>query len=297
MKDDKFLFRLRRKLQSLMFKMTSPEFVSSFYHKKILKQKLDLKNPQTFNEKIHWLKLYEWPFNKDAIICSDKYLVRDYLKERGFGKYLNELYCVFDNAKDIDWDNLPSQFVLKCNHGCGYNIIVPDKAKISEKYVKTKLSRWMKQKFGNYTAEIHYDKIKPMIICEKFLGNKINDFKVYCFNGKPLYLYVSTGLDDWNSARMTFFNIDGSVAPFQRTDFKIHEEPFLPSKYKELLNVCEELSKPFPFVRVDFFEVDGKLIFSEMTFTPCGGLMPIKPEKYDLILGEQLDISDLVSKK
>lgn len=298
MKDDKLSFRLRRKIQVLMFKVTSPEYVSRFYFKKFMKQKLNLKDPKTFNEKIQWLKLYEWPFNKDAIICSDKYLVHQYLKEKGYDEYLNDILYVWDKVDDIDWNALPKQFVLKCNHGCGYNIIISDKDKADEKYVKRHLKRWMKQKFGRYLGEIHYDKIKPMIICEKYLGDKISDYKVHCFNGKPLWLYISTGLDNWDEARMSFFNIDGEVAPFQRTDFKLYEEkPALPEKYDELIRISKELSKDFPFVRVDFFEIDGKLVFSEMTFTPCGGLMTITPKEYDLTLGNELDISDLIKKK
>ena len=298
MKDDKLSFRLRRKAQAALFLLTSPEYISRFYFKKFLKQKLDLKNPQTFNEKINWLKLYEWPFNEDAIICSDKYLVRDYLIKKGYKEYLNDLYFACDNSKDIDWEKLPKQFVIKCNHGCGYNIIVNDKSQIEEKYVKRKLNRWMKQKFGRYTAEIHYDKIKPMIICEKYLGSKINDYKIHCFNGKPEFIYISTGLDDWKEARMMFLNIDGSVSPFQRTDFRKYDKvPELPSKYQEMIEISKELSASFPFVRVDFFEIDGKIIFSEMTFTPCGGLMTIEPKEYDLTLGKLLKIDDLISKR
>ncbi len=104
------------------YQLTSPEFMSRLYFRVLLGYKLNLKNPRTLNEKLQWLKLYYWPNNPKAIQCADKYAVREYIKEIGKGELLNDILFVWDRAEDIEWGKLPRQFVLKCNHGCGYNM-------------------------------------------------------------------------------------------------------------------------------------------------------------------------------
>lgn len=296
MKDDHIVYKVRRKIQYICCKIFGPEFVSKIYFRHLLGYKLDLKNPTTFNEKIQWLKIYEWPKNKESIICSDKYLVREFLSKRGYSNYLNDIYFSCDSLDDIDWDNLPKQFVLKCNHGCAYNIICPDKDTFNKKYAKKKLKKWLKEDFGFFNAELHYNKIPKKIICEKFLGGDIKDYKFYCFNGNPRYMYIATGFGSGVDERISFFDLSGRKAPFQRTDYKQITEPIMPKNLDEMIRVSKELSKDFAFVRVDFFEVNDRMYFSELTFTPCGGLMKISPIEWDLKLGELLDISKLMLK-
>ena len=289
-------YKIRRKLQVLAYKLTSPEFVSKFYFKHVLGYKLNLDNPKTLNEKIQWLKLYEWPNNPIAIQCASKYNVRQYVEEKGCGKYLNELLHVWDDVKDIDWDALPEQFVLKCTHGCGYNIICSDKSKLDINEAKKKLKTWMREDFSKFNAEPHYSKIKPQIVSDKFLGSDIVNYNIFCFNGEPLFICVADGLGACVDETMTHYYANGSLAPFKRKDYAVGAIS-LPGCIEEMKDVARTLSAEVPFVRVDFYLVDGKIYISELTFTPCGGLIPFEPIEYDSQLGEKLDISHLVENK
>lgn len=290
MNDRGIKYKIRRKLQVLAYNITTPEFVSKLYFRLLLKYKLNLKNPKTFNEKVQWLKLYEWPKNELAIKCSDKYRVREYIKEKGMEAYLNDLYGVWSNANDIDFDKLPNQFALKCNHGCGYNIICDDKSTINEKETKKTLNEWLKEKFGKFNAEPHYDKIEPRIICEKYLGGNITDYKFYCFNGKVEFMYIASGFGKGIEEQISFFDKNGQKAPYSRSDYPIKEDAELPEKFEEMKQLSEELAKDFVFVRVDWFEENEKIYFGELTFTPCGGLMKIEPKEYDGKWGSLLKI-------
>ena len=227
-------YNLRRKLQVLAYNLTSPEFVSKIYFRLLLKYPLNLKNPQTFNEKIQWLKLYEWPHNPLAIECADKYRVRHYLERKGMGQYLNELLGVWENANDIDFDTLPQQFVLKCNHGCGYNIICKDKSKLDISATRKQLNTWLKEDFGKFNAEPHYSKMKPRIICEEFLdgGETLIDYKFYCFHGKVEFMYIAYGFDgNGLQEQIAFFDANGNKAPYRRTDYPIYQQAQKPASF------------------------------------------------------------------
>lgn len=291
-----FLYNIRRKLQVAALNVTSPEFVSKIYFKIVLGYKLNLKNPRTFNEKLQWLKLYYWGKNKKVIQCSDKYAVRSYIESIGKKEILNDLYYVWEDADQIDWDLLPDKFVLKCNHGCGYNIICQDKKSLRKEDVIKKLKKWMSEDFSKFNAEPHYGKIKRKIICEKYLEGEIINYNIYVFNGKAVFLSVAGGLGDGVGEHLTYYKPDGSVAAFKNRDFPSQKDklsPLLP----QMIITAEYLAKEFPMVRVDLFDVKGKIILSEMTFTPGGGLIPFDPVKADLYLGKKLDIANLIREK
>lgn len=290
MKDDNLKYKIRRKIQALAYDITSPETVSKLYFKVILKQKLNLENPISFNEKLQWLKLYYCPNDPLVIMCADKYAVRSYVSKKGYKNYLNDLFFVWKNEKDIEWEKLPNQFVLKCNHGCGYNIVCDNKSELDIKYTSRKLKMWMKEDFGKYNAEPHYDKISKKIICEKFLGEDIIDYKFFCFHGKPEFMYIAQGFGKGENERITFFEMDGNRANYKRDDYDVMKDAVIPEKFQEMVELSKELSEDFPFVRVDLFEVDGKIFFSELTFTPCGGLMKISPEEFDIRWGRWIDL-------
>ena len=290
------IYRIRRKLQVLALEATSPEFMSKVYFKIVLGYKLNLKNPKTFNEKLQWLKLYQWGNDPTAIQCADKYAVRSYIESVGKKEILNDLLYAWDSANQIDWDLLPNQFVLKCNHGCGYNIICPDKSKLDKDEAIRKLKKWMSEDFSKYNAEPHYGKIKQKIICEKFLEGEVINYNIYIFNGKAVFLSVAGGLGDGVGEHLTYYNPDGSVASFKNRDYPAQRDelsPLLPT----MIETAEYLANGFPMVRVDLFDVKGSIILSEMTFTPGGGLIPFDPVEADMELGEKLDISELIRKK
>lgn len=263
-----------------------------YFHK--MKKNLNLKNPQTFNEKINWLKLYNYPYNQKVINCTDKYKVRDYVQEKGYGNYLNELYFSFNDIEEIDWDQLPNKFVLKCNHGAGYNILCKNKKMLDIEISKNKLKKWLKEDFGKVSAELHYSKIKRKIICEKYLDDDIIDYKFFCFKGQPKFFYVSQAPEgDYHNMKASFFYLNGEKADFKRTDHdELSENIILPKELNEMIEIARDLSSDFNFVRVDLFNVKGKIYFSELTFSPCSGFMPFSPEAYDFKYGEYINIDN-----
>lgn len=293
MENKSILYKIRRRIQVLLYRITSAKFMSKIYFRIALKYKLNLKKPKTLNEKLQWLKLYYWPNNKKAIQCADKLSVRDYIKSKKKSDLLNEILFSWNNVNEIDWEKLPKQFVIKCNHGCGYNIICKDKNKLDKNKVLKKIKKWMKEDFSEFNAEPHYSKIPRKIICEKYLGDNVINYNIYCFNGKAVFFSLAGGLGDGVGEHLTYYNIDGTLAKFKNRNY--------PSKKSELSNIlpemiktAENLSKEFPMVRVDLFDVNGKIILSELTFTPGGALIPIEPVSMDKELGELLNIEDLI---
>lgn len=261
-------------------------------YRKVMGRKLNLDNPQTFNEKINYLKLFVYPNNKKVINCTDKLMVREYLKEKKLDKYLIPLINSYENANDINFEKLPQKFVLKCNHGCAYNILCRNKELLDINKTRKQLNKWLKEDYGNVSSELHYNKIKPMIICEEFLEDDIKDYKFFCFKGKVKFLYVSQNINgDFHDMRVNFFYPDGSLADFTRTDHKCFDKiPKLPNELDEMTKVAEKLSEDFEFVRVDLYNVNGKIYFSELTFTPCAGFMELDPHSADEKYGKLIDL-------
>lgn len=291
MERDSLIYKVRRKCQELAFYLLPHDFLAKLYSRIILKETIDLDNPQTFNEKIQWLKLNDFPNNDLVINGADKYAVRNYIIEKGLEEKLVPLLGKWNNPEDIEWNQLPNQFVLKCNHGCAYNIICSDKSKLDESAVKQQLGKWLKEDFGVFNVELHYSKIKPHVItCEKYLGEDITDYKFFCFNGKPRYIYVSKDLVHDRQAQIGFFYLNGTKMPIKREDYTDLDTVVLPSFFDEMTKDAETLAQDFTFVRVDFFLDNNTYYFAELTFTPSAGMMPFNPRKFDRVWGELLEI-------
>lgn len=285
------MYKIRRKCQVVAHKILPDDLMSRFYYRIVMHKKLNLMNPQTFNEKIQWMKLYYYPKNPLVVKCSDKYAVREYVKSKGYEKKLVHLLGVWDRAEDIDWARLPDKFVLKCNHGCAYNIVVPDNKQLNKDATKKQLNEWLKEDFGAFNIEIHYSAIKHhKIICEEFLGECITDYKFFCFNGNPYCIYVSTNLIHDRQAQIGFFYLDGRKMELHRDDYQDIAEVTFPSFFDEMIQAAEVLSAEIPFVRVDFFIANNTWYFAELTFTPGAGMMPFNPESYDLEWGERIQM-------
>ncbi len=291
MERDSFLYKIRRKCQIMAHKLVSDEAMSKLYYKIVLHKKLNLENPQTFNEKIQWMKLYYYPQNPLVVKGSDKYEVRKYIEKKGYGNKLVPLLGVWDRAEDIDWELLPNQFVLKCNHGCAYNIVVSDKRKLDKGTTITQLNKWLKEDFGAFNIELHYSAIKHhRIICEKYLGESIMDYKFFCFNGEPHCIYVSTDLVHDRQAQIGFFYLDGKKMSLHRDDYADISEVTFPPFYDEMKKAAKVLCQDFQFVRVDFFISNKTWYFAELTFTPGAGMMPFNPESYDMDWGKRINL-------
>jgi len=253
-----------------------------------------LKHPKTLNEKIQYLKLFNYPDNPLITKCADKYAVREYIIDKGYESLLVPLIGYWNKVDEIDFNNLPNSFVLKCNHGSGYNILCPDKNKFSVTKSKKLLNKWMNEDFSIRCAELQYKTIPRKIIAEKYLGREIYDYKFFCLNGIPRFMYISQEIPNTDGeVKCCFWDCNGELAEFERTDehfYTEEERPNLPEKFEEMKKIASDLSKDFIFVRVDLFEIYGKIYFSELTFTPATGMMPLRPKEWDRKLGDMLKL-------
>lgn len=252
----------------------SPKLNSSIRYRRAFHKRLNLNNPQSFNEKLIWLKLYDYPNNSLVIKCSDKLLVREYVEACGLKDILNDLLFVFDSPKEIYWDNLPEQFVLKWNFGAGFNLVCKDKSKLIEEKALKQLTKWGKKKYWLPNSELHYKKITKRIVCEKFLSDRkhdvIPDYKVYCFNGNPMAILVM--FDRGHGLKTEFFDVNWNKLGDNPKYDKPNQTTEKPECLDKMIEASCKLSKPFKFVRCDFYVVNNKLVFGELTFTPAGGL-------------------------
>ena len=284
---------MKYKMLREMITRVSPTIAHNLMYRRAMGEFPNLKNPRTFNEKVSWLKLYELPKEPLAAIVADKLRVRDYVTEHGFGSTLVPLLGSWKSSAEINPVALPRQFALKCNHGCGMNLICEDKASFDFEVAKTMLDGWMKTDWALLSAEFHYSSIPRRIICEEYINGPLVDYKFFCFNGTPKFYYVSEGLESGpTSGRISFFKMDGSAAPFRRLDHG--ELPIAPVKrppyFNTMVDIAKSLSGPFKFARIDFLTNDDGFYFSEVTLTPSAGVMPLDPKEWDIKLGDMLVI-------
>ena len=255
---------------------------------------LNLRNPKSFNEKTTWLKMYKYKDNDLVIMCSDKYEVRKYIEKKGQNSILNELYGVYDNFDEINFDELPDKFVIKCTHGCSYNIICDNKSNFDISSARRKINKWLKEKYGYATTELHYTRIKPRIIIEKYLcdnkGNMPVDYKFYCFNGKVECILVCSERE--KKLRLSYYDLNWKRINYETKKWSSKVNVRKPKKLDEMINIAQILSKEFPFVRVDLYNDNGCIIFGELTFTPACCCAPYYTKEANVSLGERLMIKD-----
>ena len=258
-----------------------------------LEKKINIDNPTTFNEKLQWLKLYDK--NPEYTKMVDKYEAKKYVSEIIGDEYIIPTLGIYNNFEDIDFDKLPNEFVMKCTHDSGGNIICKDKKKLDFKEARKKIEKCLKRNYYNYNKEWPYKNVKPRIIIEKYMATKkqpeLIDYKFFCFNGEPKFIYVSEGLSNHQTAKISFADINYKKTEFYRKDYKpFNQLPSKPKNFEKMKELAKKLSKNIPFVRVDFYEIENKVFFSELTFYPCAGYIPFEPEKYDKILGNMLKL-------
>jgi hypothetical protein len=258
-------------------------------------EKLDLNNPKTFNEKICWLKLF---FHVPLLTqLADKYLVRSYVENKIGAEFLNKLYKVYYKVEDFNFDELPNQFVLKGVHGSSLNIIVKDKNKLDIEKAKKTMQKWMKHcQYKKVGLEWAYKNIQPKIIAEKFLKEEgkevINDYKFFCFNGEPKFLQID--IDREIKDYRCFYNLNWEKLPFT-TIKKVYfeEEVEKPSNFDEMKILAKKLADNLPFARVDFYSVQGKTYFGEITFYPGDGKEEFTPFEYNCRIGDYLKLPEI----
>ena len=255
----------------------------------------DLENPKTFSEKLQWLKLYDR--KPEYTVMVDKYLVRDYIAKKLGEQYLIPLLGVWDDPEEIDFDSLPEQFVLKCNHNSGLGMcICKDKSKLDVEKVKRKLRKGLQQDYYMTCREWPYKDVPRKIICEQFMtdgGAELADFKVHNFNGEPRFILVCR--DRFQSSGLTedFYSPQWERLPLKRPGIPNAQQPLpRPEELDEILELSRILAKELPFARTDFYIIDHKVYFGEITFFPASGMAAFEPESWDETFGSWLELPD-----
>ena len=253
----------------------------------------NLVNPTTFSEKLQWLKLN---YRNDLMpIVGDKYMVRQYLKEKGYDNLLNELIGVFDKVEDFDISKLPQQFVLKATHASGWNLIVKDKKNINWFVWKKHMKYWLTHDIAWNGREWHYGEMKPRIVAERYLEDSsggLMDYKFYCFNGNAKFLQVNMGRGEKGSIQ-NYYDLNWQLLPFGKS--QPHNPDVIierPQHLQQMIDIACELSKPFPYVRMDFYEANGQIYFGEFTFFPCSGMPDFIPIEWDAKVGDMLKLPE-----
>lgn len=264
------------------------------------KKPLHLKNPQTLNEKILFLSL-----KTDTTLwtrCADKYEVRDYVNECGLEDILIPLVGVWDHATDIDFDKLPDEFVLKATHGSGDIKVVTDKSKLIIPKIVAEFEEDLKHQYGALESGHHYMRIKPRMIAEELIHNdpetakissSIIDYKIWCFNGKCYWLWACANRDEHTTEVMTY-DRDWTAHPeysIFENDYRHGELLPKPKNLERMIEVAEKLAQPFPCVRVDLYNIDGKIYFGELTFTSYGGLQDFYTDEFQKLAGSKIDLT------
>ncbi len=273
-----------------------PSFDANRMYKRCFGRKANLQNPSNLIEKNIWMELYAdtsmWTY------CEDKYLMREYVREKGFEQYLPLLYGKWDKAEDIDFTILPDKFVMKTNHGCGDVLVCTDKHKIDERIVKRNFKRVLSIPYGYNNASLHYTKIKPCVIAEELLCNDYSsisstmvDFKVWCINGKAKSVWIGYNRHS-DFLYMDFYDLQWNRMPDKLVasdHYRFNETVVFPKPncLDEMIKIAEGLADKFPQVRVDFYIVDSKPVIGEMSFFTGYGYFT---EEYYEELGKDIQL-------
>lgn len=278
-----------------IIKLPDKLYLELMYKNKFNK-KLDLVNPKTFNEKLQWLKLYN---RKDIYTTMvDKIDVKEYVSNIIGEEYIIPTLGIYNKFDDIDFEKLPKQFVIKCTHDSGGIVIVKDKNEFNKDKAKSIINKSLKNNYYYNWREWPYKNVKPRIIIEKFMEDEkysqLNDYKLMCFNGKVKCSFVCSERDNIKDGlAVTFFDNDWNKMPFTRHYRNSNKEIRKPYNFTKMIDLAERLAKDIPFVRIDFYEINKKIYFGEVTFFPGAGIEEFNPEKWDEIIGGWIDLNSV----
>lgn len=274
--------------------LLSDEVYTKLKYRVVMGKAIDLDNPRTFTEKLNWLKLYD--HDPKYIPLVDKWEVMKYVQERIGSQYCVEKFGVWDSFDDIDFDLLPNQFVLKCTHDSGSTFVCKDKSTMDMPAAKRFVEKCMAYNYYWYNREWAYRKIKPRILAEAYLSdesqNGIADYKFFCFDGKPQFMFIATGRAEGDT-RFDFFDMEFNWIPVKQHYPNADVRPQKPECFDEMRDLAEKLSDGLKHVRVDFFQVNGRVYFSELTFNHFGGYERFEPQDYDSKFGMYLNLQAL----
>ena len=283
-----FINRAILKLMDLgFFNFMSDEKYIRWRYSLTFNKKLNLENPKTFNEKLQWLKLYN--YNEKQTEMVDKYLAKKYVAKIIGKEYIIPTLGVYDTFDEIDFDKLPNSFVMKCTHDSGGLVIVKDKKTMNMAKAKKKINKSLKKNYYYLGREMPYKYVKPRIIIEKFMNNsngELNDYKFFCFNGKIGYFLICSNRS--TSVKFTFFDPNGKFLNVTQCGANNDPKVKMPEKLNEMKKLAEKLSQNMIHLRVDFYEINGKVYFGELTFFDSSGFGEFTPNKWDEKFGKLL---------
>ena len=269
--------------------MDDKKYLQKLY-KAAFGKELDWDNPQTFNEKLQWLKLYDRKPIYTTMV--DKYEVKKYVAEKIGEEYIISTLGVWDNFDDIDFDKLPDQFVLKCTHDSGGLVICKDKRKLDIATAKKKMEKALRTSFYSEFREWPYKDVKPRIIAEQYMADEsggLIDYKFFCFDGVPRIMFIATDRENPNEeTKFDFFDMDFNHLDIRNGHPNAKLPPRKPKRFELMKQLASKLSNGIPHVRVDMYEVNGKVYFGELTFYHWGGVVKFEPDSWDKILGDWL---------
>lgn len=288
-KDKRFLFLSKKGYYD---KLDDKEYLERMFEV-MMGKKLDLNHPKTFNEKLQWLKLYDR--RPEYTVMVDKYAVKKYVADIIGEEYIIPTLGVWDKFEDIDFDTLPNQFVLKCTHDSGGLAICKDKKMFDIEAAKNKINRSLKTNYYLRGREWPYKNVKPRIIAEQYMEDSVTselrDYKFFCFNGEVKMLFIASDRQNANEeTKFDFFDMDYKHLDVRNGHPNATVMPDKPKCFDEMKSLAEKLSINIPQVRVDFYEVDGKVYFGELTFSHWSGFVPFDPQKWDEVFGEWIEL-------
>lgn len=256
-----------------------------------MRKKLNLREPLSFNEKLQWLKLHDKRPEYTKMV--DKIEAKDYVASIVGKKYIIPTIGIWNDVEEIDWDTLPNQFVIKSTSDSGGVVVCKDKSKLDIAKSKQKLKGLGTRNYAMTSKEYPYENVPHRYIAEEYIedesGYELKDYKIFCFNGEAKFLFVATGRQ-LNDTRFDFYDTDFNHLPVLNGHANADIAPVKPQNFEEMLEVANKLSKGIPHVRVDLYNVNGKIYFGELTFFHWSGMVPFEPEEWDYRFGEYLKL-------
>lgn len=285
------IFKIKRKLLHWVCPILPDEIYLRWLFRLKMGYELNLKTPRTYNEKLQWLKLND--IHPEYAKLVDKIDAKNFAEQKIGAKYIIPTIGTWDNVNDIEWENLPEKFVIKCTNDSGGIVVCKDKSRLDINRAKAKLEDGWRKNYYQRNKEYPYRDLKPRIIAEEYMedesGFELKDYKIFCFDGEPRFLFVATGRQEQDT-RFDFFDLEWNHLPVLNGHPNADHPIDKPKNFPEMLEVARKLSANIPHVRVDLYNVNGNIYFGEMTFFHWSGMTPFEPEEWDYKFGEYLKL-------
>lgn len=282
-----------------LFRNTLPDkMYLGILYRGVFNKKINFENPQTYNEKLQWLKLHD--HNPEYIIMVDKYEVKKYIENKIGEEYIIPTLGVWNTFDEINFDLLPDQFVLKCTHDSGGLVICSDKKKFDKKAACKKITKSLNTNYFFSGREWPYKNVKPRIIAEEYMvdesGYELKDYKFFCFDGFVKAMYIASDRQlPGEETKFDFFDMDFKHLPFTNGHPNATHEIKRPESFDQMKELARKLSEGIPQVRVDFYDINGQIYFGELTFSHMSGMVPFEPEEWDYKFGEWIKLPGKIS--